>query len=829
MTGFDLAHAWRRLRAAPLFTVFAIATLAAGIGATTAVYSLVRVALGPPSGIGDPSSLSYLFHFPGGSVPMHAFAWPDFRDYSARQTSFSAVAAFGSTRQTVSGSDGAVTAFMEIVGGTYFDVLGVEAQLGRTLQARDDEPGAPYVVVLNHSTWQHAFGGRPDVIGQQARIAGQVFEVVGVAPREFRGLFNNGLVASSAWVPIQTAALFTSTGMADRGDDRERRWLRGVGRLADGTSLAEAQAELTAIAGQLDAALPLGQDSSRRSTYNTSRPWTALPIEDVPINIGAASMVTRMATIVMIAVGLVLMVACSNLANLMLARGAERRQETAVRLALGSSRGRLMRAALAESVLLAGIGGVGGVLLARVLIVGLAQDVSAGNVSLVVRPELDVTVLAATLLATLLALFVAGIGPVLQSLRTDVRGVLAAHSTHSGRGRWRGRRLLIAGQVAVSVALLALASLFVGQLRTEARFDTGLDVDRIAVAEIDFGDQGFDEVRTRQVVASVLGQLSSRPDVDAVAASSGLPIGLTTPGGMVTGPDDDRMTTAFVAATPAILDALGATILSGRGLDPRDDAGGDPVMVVSEAVALQAFGRTDVVGQQVEVQRRRWVGETEQHPAHMRTIVGVASDIESGTSGGNSGAIYLPIDQQFEDSLVFTVRAGSGDPGDLVDPLRAAIRAAAPELGLTQIGTGRAIVAPPSMFAIISSVAAGALGAFAFVLALAGLYGVLTHVIARRTREIGLRIALGASRRDILRLIVREGLSPVLLGIAAGFVVGWLARQIVQPGVRQLVPGGDVTTLIVLPVLLLAVGLLACYLPARRAARVDPNDALRAL
>jgi hypothetical protein len=345
---------------------------------------------------------------------------------------------------------------------------------------------------------------------------------------------------------------------------------------------------------------------------------------------------------------------------------------------------------------------------------------------------------------------------------------------------------------------------------------------------VDFGDQGFDEVRTRQVLASVLGQLASRPDVDAVAVSSGLPIGPTTPGSTLTARSGDRMTAAFVAATPGIFDALGVSIVAGRGFEGSDAAGGDPVIVVSVDVAMRVFGRANVVGQQIEVQRRRWVGETTQQPAHMRTILGIASDTDDGGSGAAGGAVYLPLDQQFEDSLVFTVRSADGDPAVLVDALRAALRTAAPQLGLSRIGTGRTVVLPSNTFAIVSSAASGVLGLFAFLLALAGLYGVLTHLVARRTPEIGLRIALGASRRDILRLVIRQGLSPVVLGIVAGIVLGWLARQGVQPGLRGLVPATDVLTLM-LPILLLAVGVVACYLPARRAAGVDPSDALRRL
>jgi putative ABC transport system permease protein len=395
--------------------------------------------------------------------------------------------------------------------------------------------------------------------------------------------------------------------------------------------------------------------------------------------------------------------------------------------------------------------------------------------------------------------------------------------------RWRGRRLLIAGQVGVSVVLLAVAALFLGQILAESRIDTGLDLERIAVAEVDFMEQRVDDARVRQIVASFLGQLANRADVEAAAVSSGLPVGMTTPGGILRVPERDPAFVEFVAATPRIFHAIGVSIVRGRAFDERDAAGAEPVIVLNETAARKLFGTLDVVGRQLEVERRRWVGQPPQ-PAHVRTIIGVASDSDEGSPGRReSGVSYLPLEQQFEARLVFSVRAAGGDPSPLVGVIRSALRAAGPGVGIVRIGTGDAIATPPSLFARVSAGLAGVLGAFALVVALAGLYGVLSHVVARRTREIGLRMALGASRMQILGHVVRQGLSPIVLGVMSGGVLGWLVRRSLQPSLSRLVPAADYGVLVGVPVLLLLVGVLACYLPARRAARVDPNVALRTL
>jgi putative ABC transport system permease protein len=543
----------------------------------------------------------------------------------------------------------------------------------------------------------------------------------------------------------------------------------------------------------------------------------------------------------MASVLLVLLVACTNLANLVLARNAAREGELAIRQSLGASRWRLIREALVEHLLVSVAGGVAGLGLARLLLVSLGNGLAVnGRATLTVAPRLDLPVLMMCLGATMLALVVAGLVPSLRMLRRNARATFARQGVAGALPRWRGRRLLIASQVAVSMVLLAIAAVFVSEVRASLHLDVGLDVDRLAVAAVDFTEQHIDSTRVDEIVASVTAALGRRPDVAAVAVSSGLPIELRNPGGRVRDPAvsieaaapmpaGDGVGIASVevlASTTEIFDTLGVSVLRGRGFDERDAAGAEPVVIVSQRTATSVFGTSDVVGRTVEFARSRWVGQEPQSP-HSRTIVGVAADTDAGTAGSRSrGAIYLPLTQQAEGGLVFSVRA-AGDPTELVGVLRAALLAAEPELAIERIGIGRDVILPPNALTQAAAGGATMLGGFALVLALAGLYGVLSHVVARRRREIGVRLALGATRAIILRDVIRDGLGPVVLGVMVGTAISVVARAGMRPLFQRLVPFGDPMVVLVVPALLMAAGLLACYVPARRAARVDPNIALR--
>jgi predicted permease len=840
----DLCYAWRRVLSTPLFSIFAVATLALGIGATTAIYSIIRSVLQPPPGVKNIESIINIYHCPvfSGSIPIIGLSYGDYLDLRSRQTVFQDVTAWHPFQPSFAANGHAQTSVGEIVEGSYFRVLGVNAQQGRTLQPADDKPGAPPVVVISHSLWQHVFGGRPGIVGQILKINGRIFEIVGVIPAEFCGLSGGGKIRSSLWIPLGSVSQFLAElhiGSLDT-NERSHRWLLVKGLLKPGHTVADATAEVKVLGKQLDLAYPIGKDLPapgpgwRLPLFDTSRQWSVRRAADIRIDDSVDAVVGPMVWAIMTAVVLVLLVACSNIANLMLARASGRRHDLAVRLALGASRWNLIRSLLAECSILAVAGGIVGIGVAHMLFLFLGNDINIVNgVSLHFEPRLDTAALIAAALATMLSLIVAGLAPALQSTRADLRSALATDASHGTRPRWRGRSILITTQVAVSVVLLSIMALYINDVRRQNRRNSGFDLEPLALAEIDFTEQGYEETRVRQIANVVLEQMERKPDVDAAAVSSGLPVGVTTPGCMLKSPDNAkrRIYAQFVAGTPGLFRTLGISILHGRAFDNRDTKGSEPVVVVNETTARKLFGTIDAVGREVNLQRSTWVGEKEHSMETMR-IIGVAEDSDSGSVGRrNDGVVYLPFDQHYEGRLVFSARARR-NPEELVGALRQSLRSIEPEAAVTQAGTGPAIAGPSVLYAQIMASLAGSLGSLALVLALAGLYGVLSHVVSRRTWEIGVRMTLGADRSGVIRMVLWDGLRPVIYGIIVGSIVGILAQKLIRPQFRplaELLPPQNMAVLFSVPLLLLVAACIACALPARRAASINPNSALREL
>lgn len=830
--------AGRRLAATPVFTMFGVASLALGLGTTTAVYSVMYTVLWPSSGIAAVDRMAYLMVTRSRPSWQFVVSRGDFDAVRGSASSFSSVMAWTSFAMPY--VDGPVGEVLdgEAVSGDAFATLGVSAKLGRALTPDDDRPGAAAVVVLSDHFWRKQLNADPSVVGRTVRIGDRPYVVVGVAPRSFLGL-RPPLLSTyrSAWVPLE-ALRQHSTGLPKVLDpnDHAVEALSVAGRLAPGRSVAQASAELAALGARLDEAYPKYPQvdaKGTRAAVASPRRWSAERV-DVAI---ANSTQPQMAFLVVGLVGLVLLVACTNLANLTLARGSARQHEFSVRRALGASRGRLIREQVVESFILAAAGGALALGVARALLAAVASYIPLGF-----RMEVDSTlapgVTVAAGLGLVLTLLVFGLWPAWQLTRADVRQALAGDAGGAGAIRWRTRRGLISGQVAISAAFLLVAAMCVRAIARDAGSDPGLDVDRLALSTINFALHKRDEGRARQTMDRVLELAHEQTDIEAVAFAGGLPFGilapqapLTTPGRPIALAGEKLPWVYVVSGSPSLLGVLGVPVLRGRGFDDRDAVGSEPVIVLSEQAAKTAFGATDVIGRQVSLGGDSSASDdfnltSANGPL---TVIGIARDTDVPVAGMRRGAVvYLPLTQHYRPYITVVARCRTSPTG-VAGLLRLLIRRADPDLVPGTSGTALFLMAGPAFVIRVFAEIASALGLVALVLAMAGLYGVLSHLVARRTREMGVRLALGATPARISRMVLGDGSRPVVVGLVLGYLVGTAARVIAQQMMQQPVSAIDPLAFSLVPVPLALAAFLASYLPARRASRVDPNVALRNL
>ena len=829
----DVIHAWRRLRAAPVFTLFSVLTLALGIGATTAIYSVVYAAVLRPPDIPDVDRVANLYHRDprrGGSGPMLWLSRPDYDDYRAAQTSFEFLAAWKRFRLPLASNGSAEMLMGEAVGGEYFSVVGVRPALGRVIQPADDAVEAPRVMVLSDALWRRWFAADPAIVGRAVKLGGETFEIVGVAPPTFRGVDMPNVLPTPVWIPMSAAPI----SGPDEVTDRERHTVFAKGRLKPGRSMDEAQAEFRAIAQRLDLAYPIGTtlEARFRTPASTSRPWFLMPAASVKMHESVDPLVRPLVATIMIAVGLVLLVACTNVANLVLARGAARRHETAVRLALGASRWRLIREQLVEAALVALGGCIAAFVVARSLMVRVltAELPLAPGLSLQVAPEINVSVAAVALASTALALIVFGVVPAIHGSRGSVREAIASDGQNAPLPRWRGRRGLIACQVAVSAGLVSVAVLCAQQVIALARHDTGIDIDRLALARVNVQMERRDETHGRWALEQMLDAARRLPGVESAALSSGFPIELGARGGTVA-VSQERLTGGFydfMVSTPSVFATWGVEILQGRGFDDRDTASSEPVVVLTERLARGLFPQAAAVGRHIVLRWQRFVGEPVL-PIQTVTVIGVVGDTDAGSVGNRGGGyLYLPWSQHDQPVMTLTVRT-AGDPTALVDPLKRLVNRIDPDLPVLDAEAASALGGGRNLVLKVGAGAAGFLGWLALVLSMAGLYGVLSDVVLRRTRELGIRMALGADAPHLLRMVLQDGARPVLVGLGIGLGCGVILRVAFRPLFIRMLPAFDPLMIALVPVAFIAAALLAAYFPARRASRVDPNVALRHL
>ena len=807
----DVRYGLRVSAKSPGFTLVAVLTLGLGIGANTAIFSFVNALLLRPPAVTEPDRLVRLFAENGGDRLFGVFSYPNFADLREAGGHVVELAAHNYTAVSLNAGAGARGAESELVSGNYFDVLGVRAARGRALTPADDvTAGAHPVVVISHDLWQRDFGGDPAVLERNLKVNGHTFQIVGVMPEGFRGSYDAFVV--DLWAPMSMHEQVRPRGLplTQRGWG----WLRATGRLRPGVTVEQAQGEIRRLAKHLEQAYP---DSNRGTSFRLHRAG-ALPEETQQ---GA----TGLLGFFMAVVGLVLLAACANIASVMLSRVAARRREIAIRQSLGATAGRLLRQWLTESVLLALAGGAAGLLVAVWVSDALLTLVPPDFENLAQPLRLDAAVLGFTFLVSVLTGLLCGIFPALRARQTDIVSVLKDETATAAGGTHRSRlqQLFIVTQIAVSLVILVTAGLLLRSLRATETFDPGFQTDRMLLARLDLRRHGYKDERARQFYRQLTERLRAQPGVRSVTHATVVPLGPNeeSRGWRIEGREPSPGRKIFSIDTnavgPGYFAAMGIPLVRGRDIEPRDTGeGARPVVVINETMARQFWPGQDPLGRQIILAGDEVAAE----------IVGVARDVKYYTLAEEPMPyVYGAAAQLHSPSMVVHVRT-EGAPESLSRALRAEVAAMDANVAVTGLTTfaelRRIPLFVPRAMASVSTI----FGLLALLLTSVGIYGLMSYSVAQRTKEIGVRIALGARRTDILRLVIGHGLALAGLGLALGLAASVAVTRYLS-GLLFGVSATDPLTLAGISLLLVAVSLLACYLPARRATKVDPMEALR--
>ena len=806
----DVRHAARRLARTPLFTLAAVAILAMGIGANAAAFALVDGLLFRPPPFPRPAELVRVYQDGDDGEPS-ATSFPAYRDMAAATDVFAAVSATSPDVAAWEGPEGPRPVAVEYATASHFPVLGIEPFRGRWFDASHDVPGAGNVAVVSHWTWTHRMGADPGVLGSTVRINGQPVTVIGVGPQGYGGV--GQALVTDFWLSISSAGVGGPSRIANL-DRREDHWYDVSARLAPGATPAAAQAAMDALAGRLAEAWP---------ELNRGRDITVFRFGEVRLHPEFDGPLRAAGLGLLVVVGLVLVLACSNLANLLLVRGLARSSEVAVRRALGAGRRRVARLFLAESLLLAGLGGAVGLGVAAALVGALPRLPLPLPGGAALDVPLDGRFLAFAVALALATGVLFGLAPALRSTRMDPAGALReVRSPGGGRTVSLVRATLVGVQVAVSVVLVVGAALMARSLGSASSVEPGFDVERLAMIGTNLAQGGLSAAEAPVVAEELVRRVAALPGVDRVALTSRLPVqagGSTTTviEGYAPPSGTGAVELPFAVVSGDYFETMGIRRLAGRGFGPDDRPGSPSVVVVNETAARRFWGG-DAVGGRVR---------PEGQPNAWREVVGVVADVKvSGLQEPPTPMLYMAAAQSAPAAFTVVART-DGDPAALAPALRRALGAVRPGLPVTRLGTlddhlGRALVGPRAVTGLL-----GTFSLLALLLASLGIYAVVAFSVARRAGEMGIRVALGAPRRRLVRMVLREALVPVAAGLAVGLAAAVAAARLMDAllfGVDALDPlafGGGLA-------LLLAAAILASWLPARRAAGADPLEALRA-
>jgi putative ABC transport system permease protein len=810
----DLRQAARLLVKHPGFTAVAVMSLALGIGANTAIFSLVNALLLRPMSVPRPQEIVSVFTSDFSGPAYGASSYPDYLDFR-RVDALSGLAAWAPTPVALAQGGASQRMFAEAVTANYFDMLGVRPVLGRGFVPEEDS-GPHAVVVIAHGVWQRVFGGDPGVIGRSVTLNGTPFQIVGVAPPDYVGAMRG--LAMDLWIPLsmQEVARTGRSGLTSRGN----RGIMLIGRLRPGADIRSAQARFDALAGELKRAFPQNwtdvQQRGRRITVVSEAGGRVFPEFRGPV--------LGFMALLMTVVGLVLLIACANLANLLLARASARRREIGIRLALGAGRWALIRQLLAESVLLSLLGGAAGAVGAAWTADVLSTFRPPLPVPVVLDLALDLRVLAFALAVSIATGVLFGLAPALAATRTDVVSALKDDGAATGTGpqRSRLRNALVVGQVSVALLLLVASGLFVRSLRNAHAIDPGFEAGGLAMASVDLVLGGYKEDAGRAFYVRALEETRALPGVVAATFVKDAPLGLggsrrgVSIEGYTPRPNED-MEVALTSVGPGFFATMRIALRRGRTFTERDAAGRPLVAVVNETFVRQYWNGQEAIG------RRLRLRGPQGPPAE---VVGVVRDGKYRTLGEDPRPfVYLPLLQDYDGEATLIART-DGSPATVAAQLQRRLVEIDPRVPVFDVKTMDEHLRFTLLPARLAASVLGLFGTVALLLAGLGLYGVMSYLVSQRRREVGIRIALGARPADVVRLVVGQGMRLTILGVAGGIVAALVLTRLVA-GLLYGISPTDPWTFASVTAVLGAVALPACLLPARRAAAVDPIVALR--
>jgi len=813
MTSFwqDIRYSLRVIAKAPGFALLAILTLALGIGANTTIFSWINsTLLNPVPGLTKPNEVMALSLSKPGENPF-AFTYPDIEAMRDGQRSFSGLAVCTFAQISLTGKNKPERVWGMVASANYFDVLGVQPVLGRGfLRVEDEKPGGAPVAVISYRFWQTHFGANPNIVGQTVEINQHPYTIVGVTPAVFQGS-QTGL-RTDIWVPIMMETQVNPLG--DLLHDHHYFWLLAFGRLKPGVTLQQAQEEMT-----LRLRSEVKNYPEEHKGHDTV---TVYPLWRNPY--GLNYFLATLLPMLMVIAGLVLLLACANVANLMLVRAVGRRREIAIRISLGANRWRLVRQLLAESLVLALAGGTVALLITLWTQGTLMKFLPVGeDLPLALTIEADRTVLVATLVISILTGVIFGILPALRASGTAPAAVLKedAGSVAGGFRKARLANSLVVAQISLSLLLLICAGLFIRSFRSAQQMYPGFNPHNVLMASYDLFTAGYSDVSGAEFDRQLVSKLEALPGVQSVALSDRVPLGFgggstsVKPEGYIS-PPNESMETQLAVVTPNFLQTMQIPMVKGRDFTLQDNKSSQRVVIVSEAFVNHFWPNQEALGKKLKSDiTHEWF-----------TVVGVARDTKvTGLNEKPTPFLYLPLYQVYRPGVIITARV-AGDPLAFAKTVENTVHELNANVVLWDVTTLELRTQFSSFGQRVAGTFVGAFGLLALVLAAIGIYGVTSYTTRLRTHEIGIRVTLGATKQDVLRLVLGHGVTLMLIGLGLGLALAFVLTRFLKSLLLG-VTSTDALTFLSVAVLLCAVALFACFIPARWAMRVDPMVALR--